>query len=301
MPVVVALPYISLYICAVTKPFTAHGTHEYPYDHVIFHPGNKCSTCLSLKPARSKHCSLCKTCVARHDHHCVWVANCVGLHNYRYFLLLLLSLSILLIYGSCLGYSLLNQIMAKLLPPGVQSTKGETWSTVVHLLRLAITFDIRVGAIFLLASMTAPLAVTLLVYHIYLCWAGMTTSETARWTELKNLCSQGFVYKSYKSIIYRDLPQEFSKGRTDYWPNDSDQIIVLTENGQPPHTEHTLSSTSNVIKQDDNNQSSFDPRYVQVWSLSEVDNIYDLGFWDNLLDALRIRNAASSSSTRKRY
>ena len=165
---------------------------RYPYDGVIHYPGNKCNTCLFLKPARSKHCRLCKRCVARQDHHCVWLANCIGLHNYRYFILLLLSLSALLIYGAILGYSLLNAAMVRqLLPSGVSSTRGETWPVFLRLLKLSITSDIRVGGVFLLAVMTAPLAMTLLFYHLlYLVWAGMSATESVKWSELKKLCSQ---------------------------------------------------------------------------------------------------------------
>lgn len=173
-----------MYKCVVTKPFITNEIREtemtrYPFDHVIFHPGNRCRTCLTLKPARSKHCSLCGTCVARHDHHCVWLANCVGLRNYRYFLLLLLSLSTLLMYGSYLGYSLLSAAMGKpLLPVDISFRKGGTGMGVFRLLRQAIASDRRVGSVFLLAVMTAPLAMTLLLYHLYLIWAGLSHTSS---------------------------------------------------------------------------------------------------------------------------
>src|SRR5690606_2996616 len=101
VPIVVVLPYLFLYLCVVTKSTITPENHShcmrmYPYDSVIFHPGNTCRTCLFVKPARSKHCSLCNACVARSDHHCIWLRTCVGRNNYRYFLSLLLSVSILL-------------------------------------------------------------------------------------------------------------------------------------------------------------------------------------------------------------
>lgn len=289
VPPLIALPYGLLYKCVVTKPFITRANYSeemkrYPYDHVIFDPGNRCRTCLFLKPARSKHCSFCKACVSRHDHHCIWLANCVGFHNYRYFLSLLLSLSILLIYGICLGYSLLHRTMILLLPQGVQSTRYESWTGFFHLLRLAIAFDTRVGAVFLLVLMTAPLAVAFLVYHIYLIWAGMTTSESAKWSELGYSCADGHVFKSSRTDIYGQSYSPYrSRKSTESWPVGSDQIIVLTEDGQPPKAGDFLSSTSNDF---DYSKAAPDHRWSQVRSLKDVDNIYDLGFWDNLRDAM---------------
>jgi palmitoyltransferase len=41
-----------------------------------------CSTCLVVRPVRSKHCPLCDRCVAKFDHHCPFVDNCIGANNH---------------------------------------------------------------------------------------------------------------------------------------------------------------------------------------------------------------------------
>jgi len=57
-----------------------------------------CSECQSRVQERSRHCSDCNRCVEVFDHHCIWVNNCIGKRNYRYFLLLLFTLTIHILY-----------------------------------------------------------------------------------------------------------------------------------------------------------------------------------------------------------
>lgn len=50
-------------------------------------------------------------CVLKMDHHCVWVVNCVGALNYKYFLLFLVSFTILIVVDNIL----LSATLAKLI------------------------------------------------------------------------------------------------------------------------------------------------------------------------------------------
>uniref|UniRef100_A0A3B5M584 Palmitoyltransferase n=1 Tax=Xiphophorus couchianus TaxID=32473 RepID=A0A3B5M584_9TELE len=65
-----------------------------------------CTSCMVRKPLRAVHCFSCDACVAKQDHHSVWTNTCIGARNHYYFVLLLLSLSVMggwMIYG-CFTY-----------------------------------------------------------------------------------------------------------------------------------------------------------------------------------------------------
>lgn len=292
--IAVTIPYAFLYACVTIKSFiTAENLKAelayYPYDKVLFHPGKECSTCHLLKPARSKHCSICKACVSRNDHHCIWLTNCVGRHNYRYFLGLLLSLSALLVYGTCLGYMLIEENLQKAFGRGENHwSKSLSWTTFINYWALAVADDIRIGAIFLLAAMTAPLAFGFLTYHIYLVWAGMTTNETAKWDDWKEDIAYGVIYKAKRSEVYKKpKPRDESIEPKTQWPATTDQVLIMT-NGEPPRIGFSISLQSNSILQAEDEQAPIDPRFNRVNGLQSIENIYDLGFLGNLRDALNL-------------
>ncbi|OQV17462.1 Palmitoyltransferase ZDHHC17 [Hypsibius exemplaris] len=57
-----------------------------------------CTSCMVVKPLRSKHCSICGKCVDRMDHHCPFTGNCVGKKNHRFFVGYLIFLSLAGVY-----------------------------------------------------------------------------------------------------------------------------------------------------------------------------------------------------------
>jgi hypothetical protein len=291
-PVLVTLPYIFTYLCAT---HTGHylgsqskHPHQYPYDHILYRPAQSCRTCNISKPARSKHCSLCNTCIAKLDHHCPWVNNCLGQGNYRWFLLLLLSLSVLEFYGAYLSYHILH--------PFLQTPPYQSFFSSEHLSHLgdAIVHAVNVGGLSIagvgmLASSTAFLPLGLFVYHCYLIWAGMTTNESQKWADWRDDMADGLVFVSSRRAIRshtmkrQEMQTHDATATADIklgvelglmagaeddpdvlWPVNSDQIVVRTNDGKPPKGQESL--------------------WRRIWSLAEVENIYDLGGWDNFVD-----------------
>jgi len=269
----VILPYVFLYLAAFGDPGTiTEKTHAkymslYPYDFTLFHPGQECRTCHLLKPARSKHCAVCKRCVARSDHHCVFINNCVGYGNQHWFLLLLLSTALLTAYGGWLGFGMIaenarirNAKFALWKHPRI------SWNEYFLLLSFGIQRDVGVGAVTLLASMTSPLVWGLLGYHIYLIYCGTTTNESMKWQDWQAEMDDGFAFRRRLPLPRARHPQ-FEPAWT-RWPVESAQILVRTVDGEPPN------DTALPGEGD----------WEHVWHLRDIENIYDIGFWDNLVD-----------------
>jgi hypothetical protein len=299
----------------------AEQMRHYPYDRVLYYPGTECRTCKFPKPARSKHCSICKTCVSRMDHHCIWVNNCLGRGNYKWFLALLLSTGILIAYGAYLAYYTLSPLAHKHYlryegwyrynPNQGMDPKG--WSMYfdkkMHYFLAYTTIYLDVGGVRgsgvgLLALLTWPLPLGLLAYHIYLIWAGMTTNESGKWADWRDDMADGVVFLGHRreetmqehrapaaprsqahisahsssstSPIPTppETPPEDEEPRTT-WPLESRHILIRTQTGQTPKS--LPSRIKSVAKEDS---------FERVWSLAAVENVYDLGWWDNLREVL---------------
>jgi palmitoyltransferase len=253
---------------------------RYPYDFSLFHPGAECSTCRFLKPARSKHCSMCKRCVARADHHCIFINNCVGAGNHHWFILLLLSTAVLTLYGGVLGVQLMTaQMRARfpdwaLLPWRANGGEGMdltdwliVWSWGLQDGGKGTGAGVWMGAVTLLALMTSPLVWGLLGYHLWLVYCGTTTNEAMKWADWQVEMDDGFAFKRrLDGGRVKDVRVEPAWTR---WPVEAEQVMVRTEDGKPPAKEANLPGYG---------------EWEAVWRLRDVENLYDLGLWDNLLD-----------------
>jgi palmitoyltransferase ZDHHC4 len=296
-------PYFFTYLCAASTSSlinaSNYDTHAraYPYDYVVYHPYMACRTCHFDKPARSKHCSICRACVAKCDHHCIWVNNCLGKENYRWFLALLLSVGVLEIYGAWLAWCVLSPHFRA--PLEDATTHDSLWMRFIYRLIEAVNIGgFSVAGVGMLATLTAPLPLALLIYHVHLIWTGMTTNETVKWSDWREDMADGVVFKAKRSELLSAIGNEGVDSATKSasnlgggygsaglikrntlgapstikaeWPVDSDQILIRTASGQPP------------------GNAQYPPDlWKRCWKLNDVDNIYDLGFWDNLLDVLK--------------
>ena len=285
-------PYYFLHRCAnnsstITPSNITHSMFVYPYDHTLFNPGVICQTCNLPKPARSKHCSLCKTCIQKQDHHCIWINNCVGRNNYIHFLLLLLSMSILLLYGGTLGYSLLDKVLQSHFVPshltrGSLTSKrwstGKSWHEYFNLILLAISWEWQIGAVTLLMIFSFPLSIGFLAYHIYLIWAGMTTNESAKWADWRDDIADGYVFRAKTESLRSEYPRlgRDLEPEVKHWPGgEGVWWVIRTRGGVWP--------TRQVHGTQEQEQ---DMRWERVQNLSQLENIYDLGFSDSLKDIL---------------
>ncbi|EAA26840.1 zf-DHHC-domain-containing protein [Neurospora crassa] len=283
--IAILCPYIFLYLSAYTDPGVINAkTHvremaRYPYDFTLFHPGTSCETCHLLKPARSKHCSICKKCVGRMDHHCIFINNCVGANNQRWFILLLLSTAILTLYGGVLGLVIIRaKIQARfpywtLMPWWTSTQAWNSGDLDFHrwllLWSWGLQSGVAMGGVTLLALLTTPLVWGLLGYHLWLVYCGTTTNESMKWQDWQAEMDEGGVYKRRMAADgsrEKDLKVEPAWTR---WPVEAEQIMVRTEDGKPPRSSHRLPGEG---------------EWEAVWRLKDVENLYDIGFWDNLVD-----------------
>ena len=136
----------------------------------------------------------------------------------------------------------------------------------------------------MLALLTAPLTLALFLYHMYLIWAGMTTNESFKWSEWKDDVEDGLVFK-------RDMTALDEKGsNTDTepkvaWLISGSQRLENRARRQHPHPAINLNTQDSITKPKKALRSS---SWQKVGTMREVQNIYDLGFWNNMKDALSI-------------
>ena len=284
IPFTVLPPYIFTFLCAqhkghhITPTSHARRMRDYPYDQVNFTPGKICKTCNLVKPARSKHCSLCGTCIAMCDHHCPWINNCVGLGNYGHFLALLFTLSILELYGASLAYQIMQPYLAR--PPNTPFFSRHYADILLYAIEKG---GLSISGVGLLCASTFPLPLVLFTYDIYLVWAGMTTNESQKWADWKDDVAYDVVFKAEREALrthnrLRKYGQhetanpalqawDDEDGLRAAWPVKSDQVLVCTSDGEPPRGQEGL--------------------WTRVEDVRQIDNIYDLGGWENFVRLLK--------------
>lgn len=279
--VAIILPYVFLYLAAYSDPGVIDSTNHaeaialYPFDFTLFYPSSQCRTCQFPKPARSKHCSVCKRCISKSDHHCIFINNCVGANNQRWFILLLLTTGILTVYGASLGLSIMiAKIRARypgwaVWPGRANGGAGMTLKQYLILWSWGLQGNVGMGSVTMLTILTSPMVWGFLVYHLWLVYCGTTTNESLKWSDLQADMDDGLVFK-------RKLPRDrvkhaYIEPSLSRWPVEAEQTVVRTDDGKPPPQGANLPGMG---------------EWEPVWRLRDVENLYDLGFWDNLVDIL---------------
>eukprot|EP01084_Bolivina_argentea_P232613 392011_1 len=131
-------------------------------------PITYCFLCQHHVKLGCKHCRYCNKCVDRFDHHCIWLNNCIGRKNYKYFIVLLVSMVCLM--GLKCGTGL--HIIVKF-----HSTPSDFKQTVNEIYK-GFNFRVYLVIVYLCTFASGILFITvlkLLVFHIGLIHSGTTT------------------------------------------------------------------------------------------------------------------------------
>lgn len=127
-----------------------------------------CTSCMIKKPVRTYHCFSCDSCVAKQDHHSIWTNCCIGARNHHFFVLFLLSLSLMggwMFYGSIIYW--------RSHCPAAQSEVG-LWTVVSGF----VSCSPWVLSVFLLSAYHCGWSSLSLLAQLYqITFLGLTTSE----------------------------------------------------------------------------------------------------------------------------
>jgi len=186
-----------------------------------------CSTCDIYRPPRAVHCGICNCCIERLDHHCPWLGTCVGKRNYKYFIVFISLVAVLVIEGIIVTFihildAEFNSVSATVLEDASFSTKQ-----IISIVVLSVTCFLGLFVFWLLG------------YHQYLLCRNETTNENLKgsYSKLGNPFARG-CGDNMKRLFRRDkrnwkpegsVTQEKVEYRS-FQPTNSRQLNKLSVN-----------------------------------------------------------------------
>ncbi len=161
-----------------------------PFDGALYEGPAMCRTCGVVKPPRSKHCNMMGGCVARFDHYCVWLNAAVGERTYRWFLLYLISHTVVLLYGAvaCASIFLSEIHEHRMLERTFVNTRTgeEIPASYGIIFQFLMSNNPELMMIQVLCAVMGVVLVGFTGYHIVLAATNVTTNETFKYSALPN-------------------------------------------------------------------------------------------------------------------
>ncbi|EGG19341.1 hypothetical protein DFA_02128 [Cavenderia fasciculata] len=267
----------------LTKKNVKNAMH-YSYDRLLY-IRKHCETCDITKPSRSKHCRVCDRCVSRMDHHCPWINNCVGESNLRYFLLFVLSTSLLCMYGFYLCLEAIYVIIdtKNIFQLGYR-TNGK-WEP------LPTSYVIKY--LFYESRSVFPLGVFCLVislflfyffcYHMWLVVKNKTTNETFKYGDLKEQISINRVEQENQSLKHELDELESINNQNTNNQNNNKKKNGKQQQQQQQTNNNNQKKKNNNIQIDDGDDSIHLPLPP---TFKQIKNPFDQGKYKNLIEVI---------------
>lgn len=227
----------------ITRTNHPRAIRMFPWDRILFYPQKECWTCNFEKPARSKHCRACKSCVALADHHCLWVNNCIGLSNARWFLLFLAVHTYFFAHAIILLSWMVRSAFS------IQWSEGKRWFALFWSV-FKMGHDYRTALCLLFLSLDVGLVCgAFFCLHLRYIYLGCTTNESDKWEDVHSLMAFGdlYVYEGTNIVLQRLEGGGWNR------PLSREEMATIN-----------------------------DQKLLKVRNWSDIDNIYDNGFWNNL-------------------
>ncbi|KJP89035.1 hypothetical protein AK88_01327 [Plasmodium fragile] len=220
---------LSFLVCSLSDPgrisHTSLDKHLkfYPYDEVIFHQNNKCSTCQMLKPARSKHCKYCLSCISRYDHHCFLLNNCIGGYNSIYYLAFICTNATIAFHSFYITFRCLYNIIKyeNLLKATFihKDSNEEMPNSCVTIARYLFSKCSPTFSLFVVSLLSASILALLFSHEIYFNFCvNITRNEKTKYVSLKGgtpvnkqFYNKGFIKNVQDVLFYKKIVEDFLK------------------------------------------------------------------------------------------